>query len=366
MENYPIIEERSLPPVRRGTPWGLGSARRSVSDLPRPRAHEVVVYRWGSSYVIDDGRARLNTDHIVKATSVCVVDMREDAPVMIQVPISSAEVAADFTVQVTFLCTVKRAEEVVETGLTSMTNSLWHYLVRHERLLYLGEQYHLEEINTVRRNVWAEVKAYTTLKPPQFRGMDVKLGNVQVLPPDLLARRPFRSNQERSEGHTNAEILNDDSWRDSPTRSALRGHVFISYVREDSLMVDRMQSALEASGVPVWRDSARLWPGEDWREKIRDAITEDALVFLACFSNKGLAKEKTYQNQELTLATEQMRLRRPGKTWLIPVRFDNCDVPDLDIGFGRSLSSIHSADLIGANFNDGVARLTSAILKILG
>jgi hypothetical protein len=54
------------------------------------------------------------------------------------------------------------------------------------------------------------------------------------------------------------------------------GHVFISHVREDSRSVDRLQAMLEAAGVRVWRDTADLWPGEDWRAKIRHAITGDA------------------------------------------------------------------------------------------
>ena len=62
------------------------------------------------------------------------------------------------------------------------------------------------------------------------------------------------------------------------------GHAFISYVREDSPRVDRLQRALEAAGVRVWRDTADLWPGEDWRAKIRQAIVDGALVFIACFS----------------------------------------------------------------------------------
>ena len=53
------------------------------------------------------------------------------------------------------------------------------------------------------------------------------------------------------------------------------GHVFISYVREDSSEVDQLQQVLEAAGIRVWRDTADLWPGEDWRAKIRQAIQED-------------------------------------------------------------------------------------------
>src|SRR5262249_41092023 len=93
--------------------------------------------------------------------------------------------------------------------------------------------------------------------------------------------------------------------------TAPAGHVFISYVREDSHHVDRLQQTLEAAGVRVWRDTADLWPGEDWRAKIRHAITDDALVFLACFSNASRRRARSYQNEELALALDQMRLRRP-------------------------------------------------------
>lgn len=149
-------------------------------------------------------------------------------------------------------------------------------------------------------------------------------------------------------------------------RLDLGGHAFISYVREDSHRVDELQQMLEASGVPVWRDTADVSPGEDWRVRIRQVITNNALVFIACFSRASLARQKSYQNEELTLAIEQLRLRMPDEPWFIPVRFDECDIPDRDIGAGRTLRSIQCADLFGSHAGDGAARLTSAVLRILG
>lgn len=46
------------------------------------------------------------------------------------------------------------------------------------------------------------------------------------------------------------------------------------------------------------------------------------MVFLACFSDRSRAKQKSYMNEDLTLAAGEYRLRAPGQTWLIPVRFD--------------------------------------------
>jgi hypothetical protein len=144
------------------------------------------------------------------------------------------------------------------------------------------------------------------------------------------------------------------------------GHVFISYVREDAGHVDRLQRVLQAAEIPVWRDTADLWPGEDWRAKIRAAITSNALVFLACFSSSSLARARSYQNEELVLAIEQLRQRPPEDPWLIPVRFDDCQIPDRDIGAGRTLSSIQRADLFGDHYDEATQRLIAAILRILG
>src|ERR1700750_1044935 len=120
---------------------------------------------------------------------------------------------------------------------------------------------------------------------------------------------------------------------------AHQGHVFLSYVREDSAQVDALQKRLESAGIPVWRDTSSLWPGEDWRAKIRGAISRDALVFIACFSSHSSARQQSYQNEELLLAIDQLRRRRPDDPWLIPVRFDDCDVPDFELGAGRTLTS---------------------------
>jgi hypothetical protein len=143
------------------------------------------------------------------------------------------------------------------------------------------------------------------------------------------------------------------------------GRVFISYVHEDSSRVDQLQQELEQAGIPVWRDTEDLWPGEDWRVKIRQAITGNALVFIVCFSQASVSRHRSYQNEELALAIEQLRLRRPDDPWLIPVRLDECDIPDHDIGGGRTLASIQRVDLFGDRSGGAVTRLIAAIRRIL-
>jgi hypothetical protein len=193
MTNYPIISQKSLPKASRRGPMGLVSPRRESSELPLPNPHEAVVYKTAGSYVVDDGRSRTSDDHVVNATNISVVDMRQDAPVTVTATIPSAG-ATEFVVQVTFLCTVKKPEEVVEAGLADIAAALTNYLIQHQPLFHLGEDYQLDQITAVRHNVASEVKAYVNVRQARFRGLEVKLGSVQVMTPDEL-----RSKQREGE-----------------------------------------------------------------------------------------------------------------------------------------------------------------------
>lgn len=143
--------------------------------------------------------------------------------------------------------------------------------------------------------------------------------------------------------------------------NAVEGYAFISYIREDAARVNELQQVLHAGGVHVWRDTVDLLPGDDWRLAIRRAISTDALAFLACYSQNNTSRGKSIQNEELALAVEQLRLRQPDEPWLIPVRFDDCQIPDIDIGTGRTLASIQRADLFGDRRDDETARLVAAV-----
>jgi TIR domain len=144
-----------------------------------------------------------------------------------------------------------------------------------------------------------------------------------------------------------------------------RGHAFISYVREDKRRVDHLEQVLESDGIPVWRDTHDLWPGEDWRKKIRDAIAADSLAFIVCFSTYSEARQKSYQRDELLLAIEQLRLRSTDRPYLLTVRFDNCPIPELPIGAGRTLDSLQWVDLFGRHRQENERRLAEGVKRIL-
>jgi hypothetical protein len=114
----------------------------------------------------------------------------------------------------------------------------------------------------------------------------------------------------------------------------------------------------------VWRDTSDLHPGQDWKKEIRRAIDSGSLAFLACFSRNTESRTESYQNEELILAIDRMRMRPPGASWLIPIRFDDCSVPDFDLGNGRSLASLQRVDLFDETW-PMLGRLIMAITRIL-
>lgn len=144
----------------------------------------------------------------------------------------------------------------------------------------------------------------------------------------------------------------------------MREQAFISYVREDAATVDELQRVLEDAGIPVWRDT-NIEPGEDWWDVIQRAITTEAVVFVACFSEVSVTRGRTVQRRELLLAAEEYRLRPPDRPWIIPVRLSDCEVPSFDLGGGRSLASLHWVDLFGGRWEEGCARLVAAIRDLL-
>jgi hypothetical protein len=199
---------------------------------------------------------------------------------------------------------------------------------------------------------------------PTFQGM---IGNAPGGPPSPCGAPLRRTNRGQ---YILAGLRQDDrsgavARVDPGTSGRLTGHAFISYVREDSAHVDRMQELLERAGIPVWRDVAHLWPGQDWRAQIRTAITRDALVFLACFSRASARRAQSYQNEELNEAIGQVRRRPHEVTWLIPVRFDDCQLPGMDIGGGRDLHYLQSANLFGQHYHHQAERLVQTIRGIL-
>ncbi len=135
--------------------------------------------------------------------------------------------------------------------------------------------------------------------------------------------------------------------------------VFISYVHDDSKTVDRLFRDLRQSGIDAWIDRESLRPGQFWPDAIRSAI-RNGDFFIACFSNRFNKKTSSYMNEELIVAIEELRKRPIHIEWFIPILFSG-EVPDYNIGAGRSLRDIQYLTLSKNNWHEGMGRLINVL-----
>ena len=70
---------------------------------------------------------------------------------------------------------------------------------------------------------------------------------------------------------------------------------FVSYVREDSEIVDQLCRELRASNIRLWVDRNELAVGVRWETAIRDAIRKGAF-FICCFSANSVSRGRSYMN----------------------------------------------------------------------
>jgi hypothetical protein len=110
----------------------------------------------------------------------------------------------------------------------------------------------------------------------------------------------------------------------------------------------------------VWLDRIDLNVGDRWKDSIRSAIRHGD-YFIACFSPAYALRERTYMNEELAVAIEELRLRPRERSWFLPITLGSAEVPAYPIGPGETLQDLHHIDL-SSNWPDGLARLARVIV----
>jgi len=106
--------------------------------------------------------------------------------------------------------------------------------------------------------------------------------------------------------------------------------IFVSYAREDEALVNGIVTFLKAAGFETWFDKDNLLAGQDWRKVIEREIAR-ARLLLICMSSHSVDKNGFVQ-KEMRLALEQAELRPASQVYIIPVKLDDCSLPE---GIGR-------------------------------
>lgn len=130
-----------------------------------------------------------------------------------------------------------------------------------------------------------------------------------------------------------------------------RNKVFLCHASDDKPRVRELYDRLKADGFEPWLDEVDLLPGQDWKLEITKAVRAAAAV-LVCLSRTSVRK-RGYAQKEIRLALDVADEQPEGAIYVIPVRLEECDVPE-------RLRSYQWVDVAG---DDGYARLRRALKR---
>ena len=138
--------------------------------------------------------------------------------------------------------------------------------------------------------------------------------------------------------------------------------IFLCYAREDFERVHALYSLLKGLGLRPWFDKYDVAPGVFWRVEVEKAV-RNSDFFIATFSKTSVSK-RGFVQREYKLAMDTLAERPANEVFLIPVRLDDCELPDLH-GLGIKLSDIHCVDLFqtGKLSEEDIASILRSIEK---
>ncbi|MEA2602224.1 MAG: hypothetical protein QOF89_3216 [Acidobacteriota bacterium] len=119
--------------------------------------------------------------------------------------------------------------------------------------------------------------------------------------------------------------------------------IFLCHAKEDDERVAVLFSMLREEGFDPWYDKERLEVGDRWEEEISAAI-ESTDFFAICLSQASVTK-RGFVQREIRTAIREFQRRAFDLAFLLPIRFEECQVPDIHIDENTTLRSIQWADL---------------------
>jgi DNA-binding NarL/FixJ family response regulator len=102
--------------------------------------------------------------------------------------------------------------------------------------------------------------------------------------------------------------------------------IFLCHASEDRAAVLSIYDQLRDLGYKPWVDKRDLFPGQRWRVEIPKAIK--ASSFIIIFLSKASVVKRGYVQKEFKLALEVLDEMPEETIYIIPVRLDDCPVPN--------------------------------------
>jgi hypothetical protein len=132
-------------------------------------------------------------------------------------------------------------------------------------------------------------------------------------------------------------------------QSKRQAQLFLIYAHSDKKAVRKLYHRITRNHIKAWLDEKELFPGQNWKYEIRQAILRSNIV-IVCLSMQ-FNKQGGFRHEELQIALEKARSFPDGEIFIIPARLEKCDLPE-------PLHQWQCVDLFEA---DGFSKLLSVL-----
>ena len=131
--------------------------------------------------------------------------------------------------------------------------------------------------------------------------------------------------------------------------------VFLSYAHSDEDLARKVRDALREAGLEVWDDRLEIFPGDNWAEKVAEALREsNAMVVL--FSPDAAHSQRVRREIEYALGEKRYKNR------LIPVIVGPREkIPEDNIPW--ILRHLRVIELPERERDDDIKQIAQALLK---
>ena len=136
---------------------------------------------------------------------------------------------------------------------------------------------------------------------------------------------------------------------------------FLSYVKENEPIIRDIDQILTDYGIHVVTDYKNIEGGSNWKKTLQELI-EGSGYFIPCFSKEFNQREKTVLYRELDYAIEYAKDIPIGRIWIIPVRINECTIPNIEIRSREMLTDLHWINLFPKTaFEKGIKSIVDII-----
>jgi hypothetical protein len=125
--------------------------------------------------------------------------------------------------------------------------------------------------------------------------------------------------------------------------------IFLCYAQEDEEKVENLYQKLSDAGFKPWMAKKDILPGEMWKLSIQEAMRLSDFI-VVCLSAISVSK-RSFVQREIKDALDIWREKLESDIYLIPVRLENCEVPE----------SLRDFQWVNLFEEDGWTRLVKAI-----